>query len=44
MSSAAVRYSNVEPCHSRQAFGVPIRDDRPPASTTPAASTRPATA
>ena len=44
MSSAAVRYSNVEPCHSREDFGVPIRDDRPPASTTPAASTRPATA
>jgi hypothetical protein len=26
----------VDPCHSSAAFGVPIRDDRPPASTTPA--------
>src|SRR5687768_904582 len=29
--------SRVEPCHSRAAFGVPIRDERPPARTTPAA-------
>ena len=32
----AVRRSSVEPCHSRAALGVPIREDRPPASTTPA--------
>jgi len=31
-----VRRSNVDPCHSRAALAVPIRDDRPPASTTPA--------
>ena len=31
-----VRRSRVDPCHSRAALGVPIRDDRPPASTTPA--------
>src|SRR5258708_32772406 len=31
-----VRRSNVEPCHSRAALGVPIRDERPPASTIPA--------
>ena len=31
------RYSSVEPCHSRAAFGSPIRVERPPASTTPAA-------
>ena len=31
-----VRRSSVEPCHSRAALGVPIRDDRPPASTIPA--------
>ena len=31
-----VRRSSVDPCHSSAALGVPIRDDRPPASTTPA--------
>ena len=33
-----VRRSSVDPCHSSAALGVPIRDDRPPASTTPAES------
>ena len=31
-----VRRSSVDPCHSSAAFGVPIREDWPPASTTPA--------
>src|SRR5262249_3314295 len=31
-----VRPRSVDPCHSRAALGVPIREDRPPASTTPA--------
>src|SRR5690348_6254118 len=31
-----VRRSSVDPCHSSAAFAVPIREDRPPASTTPA--------
>src|SRR5215470_8606590 len=33
---ATVRPSSVDPCHSSAALGVPIREDRPPASTTPA--------
>src|ERR1700678_3117836 len=33
-----VRRSSVDPCHSSAALGVPIREDRPPASTTPARS------
>ena len=32
------RRSSVEPCQSRAAFGEPMREDRPPASTIPAAS------
>ena len=28
--------SSVDPCHSSAALGTPIREDRPPASTTPA--------
>ena len=39
-STPQVRRSRVEPCHSRDALGAPIRDERPPASTTPAALTR----
>jgi NAD(P)-dependent dehydrogenase (short-subunit alcohol dehydrogenase family) len=31
-----VRRRSVDPCHSRVAFGAPIRDERPPASTMPA--------
>ena len=31
-----VRRSSVDPCHFRPALGAPIRDDHPPASTTPA--------
>ena len=31
-----VRASRVDPCHSSDALGAPIREDRPPASTTPA--------
>src|SRR5262245_24146988 len=41
-STAAARKSNVDPCHSSPAFAAPIRVDRPPASTTPAAITTPA--
>jgi hypothetical protein len=33
-----VRRSSVDPCHSKAAFDVPIREDSPPASTTPAKS------
>jgi len=33
-----VRCSSVAPCHSREALARPIRDDRPPARTTPAAA------
>jgi hypothetical protein len=40
-TSAAVRYNKVEPCHSRPDFGTPMRDERPPASTTPAATPAP---
>jgi len=32
----AVRCSSVDPCHSSAALDLPIRDDWPPASTTPA--------
>ena len=35
-TTETVRRSRVEPCHSSAAFEDPIREDRPPASTTPA--------
>ena len=35
----AVLRSRVDPCHSRAALGVPMREDWPPASTTPAETT-----
>jgi hypothetical protein len=40
-TSETVRYNNVEPRHSRPDFGVPMREERPPASTTPAAVSAP---
>ncbi len=33
-----MRRSSVDPCHSSAAFGVPMREDRPPARTMPAVS------
>ena len=35
-STPQARCTSVERCHSSPAFGVPIRDERPPASTIPA--------
>ena len=35
-TTETVRRSSVEPCQSRAALGEPMRDERPPASTTPA--------
>jgi hypothetical protein len=34
----SVRQSRVDPCHSSAALAMPIRDERPPTSTTPAAA------
>ena len=35
-TTETVRRSRVEPCQSRAALGEPMREERPPASTTPA--------